>query len=342
MFATRCDDVSSDPGHVRRDEVGGAAGGRSVRVTDSPARHVNSVVVACPCGEVYELRPEFAGRLLECPVCNRHLRAGAGPGFVRPLAPAVDPAFDRDVFLLRERVFTITSKYEVWDEGGTPILYVERPTFLVRTILAYLLGFVAFTMVGSWVARVAPRSPGDSVMEPLLALVAGGLAVFAFLVVSMSARPRRHVTVYRDDSRREVMMRVLQDQRVALLVRTYTVLGATGEILMRLRKNYAHNLLRKRWYVETPGGRVVSLAIEDSIVLSLLRRVLGSFFGLLRTNFVLMWAGGEQDDTVLGEFNRKFTLLDRYVLDLTADAERRFDRRVALALGVMLDTGERR
>jgi hypothetical protein len=30
------------------------------------------------------------------------------------------------------------------------------------------------------------------------------------------------------------------------------------------------------------------------------------------------------------------------VLDLTADAERRFDRRVALALGVMLDTGERR
>jgi hypothetical protein len=301
---------------------------------------VNGVVVACPCGEVYELRPEFAGRLLECPVCNRHLRAGGGPGHVRPLAAAVDPAFDRDVFLLRERVLTITSKYEVWDEQGRPILYVERPTFPLRTLLAYLLGFVAFTMVGSWVATALPRG-GDSMMEPLLALVAGGLAVFAFVVVSMSVRPRRHVTVYRDDSRREVMMRVLQDQRLALLVRTYTVLSATGEILMRLRKNYAHNLVRKRWYVETPGGRVVALAIEDSIVLSLLRRVLGSFFGLLRTNFVLMGAGGP-DDTVLGEFNRKFTLLDRYVLDLTADAERRFDRRVALALGVMLDTGERR
>jgi hypothetical protein len=302
---------------------------------------VNGVVVACPCGEVYELRPEFAGRLLECPVCARHLRAGHGAGGVRPPGAAVDPAFDRDVFLLRERVLTITSKYEVWDERATPILYVERPTFLIRTLLAYLLGFLAFTVVGSWVARVAPRG-GDGLVEVLFTLAAGGLGIFAFVVVSMSARPRRHVTVYRDESRREVMLRVLQDQRLALLVRTYTVLTATGEVLMRLRKNYAHNLVRKRWYVETPAGRVVALAIEDSIVLSLLRRVLGSFFGLLRTNFVLVWEGGEQDGSVLGEFNRKFTLLDRYVLDLTADPERRFDRRVALALGVMLDTGERR
>jgi hypothetical protein len=78
--------------------------------------------------------------------------------------------------------------------------------------------------------------------------------------------------------------------------------------------------------------------VEDSIVLSLLRRVLGPFFGLLRTNFVFQRPDGE----VLGEFNRKLTLLDRYILDLTADAERVFDRRVALASGVMLDTGERR
>ena len=81
-----------------------------------------------------------------------------------------------------------------------------------------------------------------------------------------------------------------------------------------------------------------ALASVDSIVLSRLRRVLGTFFGLLRTNFVFQTPEGE----VLGEFNRKFTLLDRYVLDLTEDAERTLDRRVALAAGIMLDTGERR
>jgi len=43
-----------------------------------------------------------------------------------------------------------------------------------------------------------------------------------------------------------------------------------------------------------------------------------------------------------GEFNRKLTILDRYVLDMRADTTRSLDRRIALALGVMLDTGERR
>ena len=73
-------------------------------------------------------------------------------------------------------------------------------------------------------------------------------------------------------------------------------------------------------------------------MLSLLRRVLGSLFGLLRTNFVLI----RPDGALLGEFNRKFTILDRYVLDLTGDPERYLDRQVALALGIMLDTGEGR
>jgi hypothetical protein len=45
---------------------------------------------------------------------------------------------------------------------------------------------------------------------------------------------------------------------------------------------------------------------------------------------------------VLGEFNRKLTLFDRYVIDVRGDVEGILDRRVALALGVMLDTGERR
>src|SRR5687767_14600345 len=95
------------------------------------------IVVACPCGEVYELRPEFAGRLLECPACGRHLRAGRSPAVGRPPAPGLDPAFDRDVFLLRQRALSIALKYEVWSEQGRPILYVERPTYPVRTMLAY-------------------------------------------------------------------------------------------------------------------------------------------------------------------------------------------------------------
>jgi hypothetical protein len=238
------------------------------------------------------------------------------------------------VFLLRERVFTITSKYEVWAENGTPILYVERPTYPVRTLLAYVLAVVATLFVMGW---AAPFLDGDG--GGVLVLLVFPLAAFVFLVVSMSLRPLRHVTIYRDESRGEPLLRVLQDQRIAVFTRTYTLVTAAGEPLATLRKTYLHNIIRKRWYAATPGGEPLAMAIEDSIVLSLLRRVLGTFFGFLRTNFVFVRG---QDEEVFGEFNRKFTLLDRYVLDLSADAARAFDRRIALALGVMLDTGERR
>jgi hypothetical protein len=301
---------------------------------------MTGIVVACPCGEVYELKPEYAGRLLECPVCNRPLRAGSLPGGVRRTAADADPAFDRDVFLLHERVLTIRSKYEVWAEDGTPVLYVERPTYPIRTLLAYVLGVLAAGVVMAWMTRLA----GDegAPLGAMVVLLGWGLSLAAFVVVSMSARPLRHVSVYRDESRARVMLRILQNERVAILTRSYTVQDPTGAPLALLRKHYIHNILRKRWYVEVPPGRLVALALEDSVVLSLLRRVLGSLFGLLRTNFLLVHQGSAEGESVFGEFNRKFTLLDRYVLDLSGDPERRLDRRVALALGIMLDTGEKR
>ena len=308
------------------------AGAPLADAVESGPAVIRGIVVACACGEVYELRPEYAGRLVECAVCRRHLRVGSPP---RAVAGG-EPAFDRDAFLLRERLLTISSKYEVQGADGTPILYVERPTYLFRTIIAFLAGTVAASLSLIWITTLV-RSVGQD-LGALIVLAGLVLAPATFLVVSMSVRPLRHVTIYRDESRAEVLLRVRQDQRWAVLTRTYTVMTAAGEILARLRKRYVHNLIRKRWYVEAPTGPVVALAIEDSIVLSLLRRVLGSLFGLLRTNFVLI----RPDGTLLGEFNRKFTILDRYVLDLGGDPERYLDRRVALALGIMLDTGEGR
>src|SRR5438876_3021531 len=115
---------------------------------------MTGVVAACPCGEVYELKPEYAGVLLECPTCGRQLRAGRGPAAgPRPAPPETDPAFDRDVFLLRQRVFTIASKYEVLSADGVAILYVERPTYLFRTVFAYLLALMAAGMVFGWTTR---------------------------------------------------------------------------------------------------------------------------------------------------------------------------------------------
>jgi len=211
---------------------------------------------------------------------------------------------------------------------------VERPTYPMRTLVAYLVAVITTLTIMGWATGSLAREGSG-----LIILLSVPVAAFIFLVISMSLRPRRHVTIYRDESRRETLLRVIQDQRVAFLTRTYTVVTAAGETLAVLRKTYLHNIVRKRWYVTAPGGAPLAMAIEDSIVLSLLRRVIGPLLGFLRTNFVLVRG---PDAEIFGEFNRKFTLLDRYVLDLSADSARAFDRRVAVALGVMLDTGERR
>ena len=57
------------------------------------------------------------------------------------------------------------------------------------------------------------------------------------------------------------------------------------------------------------------------------------------TNFVFQAAGS---DEVIGQFNRKFSLFDRYVLDLSEDPQHQIDRRLGVALALLLDTGERR
>jgi uncharacterized protein YxjI len=293
------------------------------------------VVVSCRCRNTYTLKDEYAGKLVECPQCGAVNKASEST--LTPKSQA-DSAFDRDIFLLRQKHLSINQKYQVSDEQGNPILFVERPTYFWRTILALLGAYlVTAGLYMALMAAVAAGSAQGGDGNPLALLFL--LLPVVFVVVAMALSKRRHVTFYRDESKTQKMFDVLQDKKVQFPMRTYTVRDASGTALASFKKNYLYNLFRKRWEMRAPNGTVMCVAKEDSIILSLLRRVLGPLYGLLRTNFLITRGTG---DTVVGEFKRKFTILDRYVLDLSSDRRRDLDRRLALALGVMLDTGERR
>ena len=296
-----------------------------------------AVRVACQCGTSYELKDEFAGRLVKCPQCGRENRV---PGVVPAgsVKAQADPVFDRDVFLLRQQLLRISEKYDVADEQGKKIVFVERPAHLLRNIGAILAGLAAGGVVGVVLGMLSDMAKGTAYEGLLAALAVIGFFVVLFAVgIALSAK--RHVSFYRDETKRDKLLEVLQDRKWQPITATYTVRDRAGRTMALLWKNYLYNIVRKRWYVKAPDGTTLYVAKEDSIILSLLRRFLGPLFGLLRTNFIIVRNGSED---VVGEFNRKFTLLDRYVLDLKADRARELDRRVALALGVMLDTGERR
>jgi uncharacterized protein YxjI len=294
------------------------------------------VLVSCECGTSYDLKDEFAGKLVKCPNCGRPARAPSAA----VATAAGDPAFDRDTFLLRQQLLKISEKYDVGDEQGNKIIFVERPAHLLRNLGAALALFVILIGGVSVMSAVTPAR-GASTAAAWIALFGMLITVVAAVAAAIAISAKRHVTFYRDESKRERLLDILQDKKFQPIMTTYTVRDARGRPLARLGKNLLFNFIRKRWYVWAPGPdrRLLFLAKEDSVILSLLRRFLGPLFGLLRTNFIFLPAGSED---VIGEFKRKFTILDRYVLDMTADPERLMDRRIALALGVMLDTGERR
>jgi uncharacterized protein YxjI len=291
--------------------------------------------VQCQCGNSYDLKDEYAGKLVRCPKCQAVSRADKGA--YTPTSQA-DPVFDRDIFLLRQKHLAINEKYTVSDESGAPIVYVERPAHLLRNVLALFLGLIAMVVVLGVVVGAGALLLGKEAL-PYLSLVGWPIGFLTVAVVGSAASKKRHITFYRDEAKRERLLEILQDKKIQLIIATFTVRDARGQKLARLRKNYIYNIFRKRWEIRTMAGQVAFVAMEDSIILSLLRRVLGPMFGLLRTNYVFLGPDGR---SVLGEFKRKMTILDRYALDLKRDRQRKLDRRLALALGVILDTGERR
>src|SRR5204862_2087944 len=124
------------------------------------------VRVTCQCGTSYELKDEFAGRLVKCPQCGRDNRVPALPpaGVVKPQA---DPVFDRDVFLLRQQLLRISEKYDVADEQGNKIVFVERPAHLLRNLGAILAGIVAAAVVGGLLGGLADMAKGSAFEDVL-------------------------------------------------------------------------------------------------------------------------------------------------------------------------------
>jgi uncharacterized protein YxjI len=295
-----------------------------------------SVRVTCQCGTSYELKDEFAGKLVKCPQCGRENRV---PGSGVPVQVQADPVFDRDTFLLRQQLLKISEKYDVADEQGNNIIYIERPAHLLQNLGAILAALVAWGVVFAAFMAVSEQTPPNSAARAILAILGVVLSFVAAFAVGVPMSAKRHVTFYRDGSKRDRLLEVLQDKKWQPITTTFTVRDFRGKPLARFAKNILYNLFRKRWYVYGPDKRLQFVAKEDSVILSLLRRFLGPMFGLLRTNFIILRPDSED---VIGEFKRKFTILDRYVLDMTGDPQRLMDRRVALALGVMLDTAERR
>ncbi|MGH7568132.1 MAG: hypothetical protein ACREL9_04040 [Gemmatimonadales bacterium] len=167
-----------------------------------------SIRVTCQCGTSYELKDEYAGRLVKCPQCGRENRVAGTPVAARAQA---DPVFDRDIFLLRQQVLRISEKYDVGDEKGTKIVFVERPAHLLQNLGALLAAVAVWVGLMALVFLVLPSGTPEapaSDLQAVLVLVLMIVAIVAAAAVGIVLSAKRHVTFYRDATKREKLLDV--------------------------------------------------------------------------------------------------------------------------------------
>ncbi|MBW1811638.1 MAG: hypothetical protein JRJ87_25850 [Deltaproteobacteria bacterium] len=251
----------------------------------------------------------------------------------------LDPAFERDKFLLRQKLLAISEKYFVFDENNKPILFAMRPAKTGAKLLAVFGGLFVMAII-IYLAISITTHFKDPTTKAMLVGSSFVVGLFGWIIVAVALSPKRHLKIFKDESRREELIEVKQINKFQLFKARYEIYDNRHNLLARLQKNYLHDFFRKRWTCFSPDGSILCTVKEDSIMLSLLRRMFGTLLGALRTNYVFL-TGTLQSD-VVGKFDRKFTIFDRYVLDMTADQGHLIDRRIAVAIGVMLDTGEKR
>lgn len=110
----------------------------------------------------------------------------------------------------------------------------------------------------------------------------------------------------------------------------------TDLIIGSLRRLRWRSILRRRWEIFDNTGQLIGQAYEDSAFKAFVRRLV-PFGAFLKTDFHI-----EMKGRLVGKFIRRLSVKDKYVLDLSADQPRSLDRRQAVALGVLLDSAERR
>ena len=136
---------------------------------------------------------------------------------------------------------------------------------------------------------------------------------------------------------------ITQNHLWELFHRDYTLKDQDGRVIAKLSRNNLASLFRRGWTIMEPSGATYGRVREDSVVRAIIRRVIGNLIApLIKTDFHFLKQDATGNERKIGAFNRRISVFDKYVLDLSEDPQRTLDRRVALGVGILLDTAEKR
>ncbi|GAB4505242.1 MAG: hypothetical protein Fur0043_22370 [Anaerolineales bacterium] len=141
---------------------------------------------------------------------------------------------------------------------------------------------------------------------------------------------REDIRVFSDESKSQEVLQIKARQIIDFSAAYDVIDSASGQKAGALRRKGFKSMLRDEWEVLDVNDQVIGLLFEDSMGLALLRRLLlGS---LLPQNYDLT-IGGQKMADLRQRFNPFRYELD---VDFSMDPEHRLDRRVGLAVGILL------
>jgi len=149
-------------------------------------------------------------------------------------------------------------------------------------------------------------------------------------------RLRKDIRVYSDKSMSQELL-YIQARQIIDFSAAYDVIDSTEKIKIgALRRHGWRSFLRDRWDVLDERDQPLGILQEDSQGRALLRRaMLGVLFP---QNYDVLFAGQR-----VADFRQKFNLLQyKLSMDFSDDPQRRFDRRLGIAAGILLSAVEGR
>ena len=176
----------------------------------------------------------------------------------------------------------------------------------------------------------------DQLIRPLANLyrISAGPAPVAFVRQKRMAI-KEDIRFYADESQTDELFRI-KARSVMELGGRYDVTTPAAERVGVLGKVFGKSLLRSTWSIMDANEQELAVAKERSQFWAIVRRVIdavpyGDFIPIV-FHFTI-----DAGDRHLGDLTRRLGVRDKYDLDLSGDAERAIDRRLAIALAIALD-----
>lgn len=217
----------------------------------------------------------------------------------------------------------------IHDASETPLFYFRRPIHLVGCIASVVGGLVMVAGIGAVTILYLEQR-----LVP--AALAGGLTLLFTLLILLII-PRTTFFLFEDAAMSLLSMVVRQESRFSFPALRFSIRMSDGETIGGMTRSAISRIGRHRWWLLDAAERKLGYAMHASLGRAMLQNIAGTFFGTLRTHFNIFYAGRP-----VGRIIRTTGARTRSTLDLSDDPKLLLDRRLALALAVVIDGVETR